>query len=64
MASTSKTTTKKPVTKTTSTKSGSAFSNKTSNTTDAAAVSQAAPLKQSLWEKLQDEINELPKGLQ
>jgi len=57
-------TTKKPATKNTSKKSGSSFSNKSANTTDEAAVSQSAPIKQSLWEKLQDEINELPKGLQ
>jgi hypothetical protein len=57
-------TAKKATTKSTSTttkKSGSAFTNKGTNTTDDAAVSQSAPVKQSLWEKLQDEINELPK---
>jgi hypothetical protein len=55
---------KKPIPKSTSTttkKSGSAFTNQSANTTDDAAVSQSAPIKQSLWEKLQDEINELPK---
>ena len=66
MATTRKPATKKPTataSKTTS-KTGSAFSNKTSNTTEESAMSQTAPLKQSLWEKLQDEISELPKGLQ
>lgn len=40
------------------------FSNKWANTTWDDAASQSAPIKQSLREKLQDEINELPKGLQ